>query len=122
MMVNLDYPQLLDLFPEYRDPQRSESASFLVWYLVNYYRLDPLEAVDAVCDQSGDKGVDGVYVNDNDMTITIFQARISQSLDRTIDDRSLREFAGTLSQFASQAAVTNLIQTVGDARVAKLVK
>ncbi len=41
-MLDLGYPKILDLFPQYRAPKRSESASFLIWYLENYYRLDPL--------------------------------------------------------------------------------
>jgi len=97
--INVDYPGLLKLFPEYINPKRSESASFLIWYLENYYRLDGLEAVDSVCDKRGDKGVDGIFLNDNDKTLTVFQARINQSSDTTIGDASLRAFAGTLSQF-----------------------
>ena len=58
IMLNFDYPAILDLFRQHLDPKRSESASFLIWYLENYYRLDTLEAVDSVCDQRGDKGVD----------------------------------------------------------------
>ncbi|MFB9979192.1 hypothetical protein ACFSQQ_13315 [Mesorhizobium kowhaii] len=98
-MIDVDYPKLLDLFPEHLDPNRSESASFLIWYLQNYYRLDSLEAVDAVCDQSNDKGVDGIYVNDNDQTITIFQSKISQKSNSTVGDAALKTFAGTLGQF-----------------------
>src|SRR5690349_18555551 len=77
-MIDVDYPQLLTLFPEHRDPKRTESASFLIWYLEHYYRLDTQEAIDAVCDQKGDRGVDGIFVDDNAQTITIFQSRISQ--------------------------------------------
>ena len=50
-MIDFNYPAVLDAFPQHVDPKRSESASFLIWYLENYYRLDTLEAVDAVCDQ-----------------------------------------------------------------------
>jgi hypothetical protein len=105
--LNLGYPDLLDLFKEHLDPKRTESASFLIWYLENYYRLDSLEAVDSVCDQRGDKGVDGIYVNDDDNTIDIFQCRISQKKGSTIGDSALREFYGTLSQFQSQDSVNN---------------
>ena len=71
-IMDFNYPNILTLFPEYLDPKRSESASFLIWYLENYYRLDPREAVDSVCDQNGDKGIDGIFVNDNTQTIVIF--------------------------------------------------
>lgn len=106
-MINLDYPQILELFPQYRDPKRSESASFLIWYLENYYRLDSLAAVDAVCDQPNDKGVDGIFVNDNDKTITIFQSKILQNSKAAIGDSSLRTFVGTLTQFESPEKIQN---------------
>jgi hypothetical protein len=121
-MIDVNYPNLLSLFPQHLDPKRSESASFLIWYLENYYRLDTLEAVDSVCDQKGDKGVDGIFVNDSDQTITIFQARISQRADRTVGDSLLKEFAGTLMQFASKACIDTLIASAGSADVALLAK
>lgn len=121
-MIKLDYPDLLDLFPGHLDPNRTESASFLIWYLQNYYRLDPLEAIDSVCDKKGDKGIDGIYVNDNDMTITVFQAKISQTADSSIGDSFLKEFYGTLSQFKDQESIQNLIDTGGNAEVVRLIK
>lgn len=121
-MVDLSYPTMLRLFTEHLDPNRSESASFLIWYLENYYRLDPQDAVDAVCDQPGDKGVDGIFVNDNDMTITVFQTKISQSGNATIGDSVLRTFAGTLKQFDSPQSIQTLISGAGTAQVAALAK
>ena len=121
-VINLTYPALLDLFPQHLAPKRTESASFLIWYLENYYRLDALEAIDSVCDQSGDKGVDGIFVNDNDSTITVFQSKISQSATTTIGDASLREFAGTLTQFETQESIHNLAVSAGTAHVAALIK
>ena len=112
-MIDVDYPNLLKLFPEYIDPKRSESASFLIWYLENYYRLDAIEAVDSVCDQKGDKGVDGIFVNEGDQTITIFQSKISQKSAATIGDTSLKEFAGTVSQFDSAEKINHLLASAG---------
>jgi hypothetical protein len=122
MSINTDYPELLELFPEHLAPGRSESASFLIWYLENYYRLDRLEAQDSVCDQRGDKGADGIFVNDDDQTITIFQSTIRQDPRSTIGDASLRAFAGTITQFEAADSIRNLIDTAGTARVATLVK
>lgn len=110
-MLNLDYPQLLNLFAQHLDPKRTESASFLIWYLENYYRLDDVAAIDAVCDQPNDKGVDGIFVNDNDKTITIFQSKILQNNRATIGDSSLRTFAGTLTQFETPEKIQNIIET-----------
>lgn len=121
-MINLEYPTLLELFPQHLNPKRNESASFLIWYLENYYRLDTLEAIDSVCDQMGDKGVDGIYINDADNTIDIFQSRISQKRASSVGDASLKEFFGTLSQFSSKESFENLVKTGGDAHVVRLVK
>lgn len=121
-MISLNYPDILDSFREHIDPKRTESASFLIWYLENYYRLDTQEAIDAVCDQNGDKGVDGIYINELNGTIDIFQTKISQKNGRTIGDTTLKEFFGTLSQFNNKSAIQNLIDTGGQAQVVGLIK
>jgi hypothetical protein len=121
-MIDLKYPEILDLFPEHLDPKRSESASFLIWYLENYYRLDTQDAIDAVCDQYGDKGIDGIYINELNGTIDIFQTKISQKVGRTMGDTTLKEFYGTLSQFSSKTAIQNLIDNGGKNQVVDLIK
>ena len=121
-MLDLKYPKLLDNFKEYIDPKRSESASFLIWYLENYIRLDKLEAIDSVCDQSGDKGIDGIYVNENEEIIYIFQSKILQNPNATIGDTSLKEFLGTISQLETSVKIDLLLKSAGDADVAKLIK
>jgi hypothetical protein len=121
MALELSYPKLLDLFTQHLDAKRrSESASFLIWYLENYYRLDTLEAVDAVCDNRGDKGTDGIFVNDDDETITIFQSKIAQSDVKSIGDKSLRDLAGTMKQYESRESLSEMISAAGKADVAKL--
>lgn len=120
-MIDVDYPQLLTLFPEHRDPKRSESAAFLIWYLEHYYRLDTQDAVDAVCDQKGDRGVDGIFVDENAQSITIFQSRISQRNDRTAGDAGLRELAGTIEQFRTVDGIKALVASAGNAQVGALV-
>lgn len=122
MPIDIDYPALLGLFPQHLAPKRSESASFLIWYLENYYRLDTLEAVDSVCDNRGDKGVDGIFVNDGDQTITIFQSVISQKPGRTIGDASLREFAGSLTQFKDRASAEATLKASDNVQLTALAK
>ncbi|HEU0209184.1 MAG TPA: AIPR family protein [Candidatus Binatia bacterium] len=120
--IDLTYPKLLDLFPEHLDPNRSESGSFLIWYLENYLRLDSVDAVDAICDQSGDKGIDGVYINEDSGTVEVYQSKISQKAGRTIGDTLLKEFAGTLKQFESAGTLHNLVKSAGKADVARLIE
>src|SRR5262249_34902042 len=97
------------------------SASFLIWYLVNYYRQEELDATDSVCDQSGDKGVDGIYLNDGSGTIDILQSKISQNPKATIGDSVLKEFAGTLSQFDSKAKVDALVASAKNRDISQLI-
>src|SRR5688500_14105584 len=98
-MIDVNYPKTLDLFAQHRATGREDGVSFLIWCLENYYRLDPIESIDSVCDQPGDKGVDGIFVNDNNQTITIFQSRLYQNPTALVGDAALRTFAGTLTQF-----------------------
>lgn len=78
--------------------------------------------MDSVCDQKGDKGVDGIYVNEDENTIDIFQCKISQKPGSTIGDTALKEFFGTLSQFDSRASLEALLVSAGDAEVSCLIK
>lgn len=122
-MIDLDYPELLNLFKEHLIPKkRTESASFLIWYLTNYYRLDDGEAVDCVCDQRGDKGVDGVFVNDGNKTVTVFQAKINQKSNSTIGDASLREFAGTLTQFKDGPTLSLIQKAAANVKLGELIQ
>jgi len=119
-MINVDHPKVLDLIAEYRTPERWDSAAFLIWYLENYYRLDPQEAIDSVCDKKNDKGVDGIWVDDDEELITIFQSRLKQDPHKTIGDDSLRTFGGTLKQFQSKAGLDAMLAVAGMAQVAQL--
>lgn len=121
-MLDLSYPNILTAIKPYLAPKRSESASFLIWYFANYLRLDTLDSVDSVCDQSGDKGIDGIYLNIEANTIEVYQSKISQKGGAIIGDKALREFQGTLSQFASVNDIDNLLESAGNAEVARLIK
>jgi hypothetical protein len=54
--------------------------------LENVYRLDEVEARDAVCDNTLDKGVDGIYVDHNDQEVHFLQGKIRQATNGTIGD------------------------------------
>jgi hypothetical protein len=120
-MIDLTYPNVLSLIEPHLAPKRTESASFLIWYFENYLRLDTLDAVDAVCDQKGDKGVDGIYLNSDANVIEVYQSKLAQKDASQIGDKQLREFQGTLTQFASEDALKNLVSSAGNGEVAKLV-
>lgn len=120
--MTVKYPEILSEIDFYNIAGRTESASFLMWYLEKYYRLDQQLAIDCVCDNSGDKGVDGIYINEGMGTIDVFQTKIAQSEKKSIGDSTLKEFLGTLDQFSTKEKLENLIKTAGKAQVSALVQ
>src|SRR5215212_1165992 len=96
--LNLQYPAILQLFGGHIMKGRTEARAFLAWFLENYYRLEETEAADSICDGRHDKGVDGIYVNDQIGQIDVFQGSVAQG-KKTLGDTALKEFAGSLSQF-----------------------
>ncbi|HEY8993227.1 MAG TPA: hypothetical protein VIM71_00965, partial [Lacunisphaera sp.] len=61
MALDTSYPAIATAFGGHAVKGGTESRAFLAWFLENYWRLDETEVFDAVCDGSGDKGVDGIY-------------------------------------------------------------
>ncbi|MCR4158010.1 AIPR family protein [Kerstersia gyiorum] len=120
-MLDITYPRILDILAPHLVPKRSESASFLIWYFENYLRLDSLDAVDCICDQSGDKGIDGIYLNTDANVIEIYQSKLFQKAGAVVGDKLLREFQGSLSQFETPESLNNLVDTAGDAEVGRLI-
>lgn len=120
-MLDFSYPAVRDLFAEHLLPKRSESAAFLIWYFENYLRLDTLDAVDSVCDQRGDKGIDGIFLNAEANTIEVYQSKLFQKENPKVGDKNLREFLGTIGQVNSKESIDNLINTAGNAEVGRLV-
>ncbi len=121
-MVDITYPAILNLLSDHLAQRRSESASFLIWYFENYLRMDRLDATDCVCDQSGDRGVDGIYLNLDANLIEVYQVKLFQKAKGTVGDKLLREFQGTLAQFQTKATLQSLVVSTGDADVARLIR
>ncbi|MGB6579903.1 MAG: hypothetical protein WBF34_18480, partial [Streptosporangiaceae bacterium] len=93
--LNLTYPRILEHFGKHKVSGRTDSRSFLGWFLENYFRLDQLHVEDSICDGTDDKGIDGIYVDSTLEVIYVFQAKLMQKESRTLGDSALREFAGT---------------------------
>lgn len=96
---DLNYAGVQGLIAPYSGKGRSESASFLNWFLENIYRLGDVDADDAICDEKNDKGIDGIYVDNTSQEIHFFQAKITQNDNRTLGDADLKAFSGALVQF-----------------------
>lgn len=99
---------------------RTESAAFLVWFLENIMRLDDVEAADAICDGPGDRGIDAIYVDEDNSEIIFFQGKVRQREARHIGDQPLRDFAGSIAQFTTEATVQAAIESDPNSQVSKL--
>ena len=119
-MLNLDYASLVQIAQPYKVPGREEASAFLSWFLVNIYRLDIIEVQDIVCDGRGDKGIDGIYVNESEECIDIFQSKTVQNPSKTLGDTQLKEFVGSLKQLETLEGVHSMISTTGNSQLKNL--
>lgn len=85
-MINLDYADLVKMIQPFKIVGREEASAFLSWFLVKIYRLDIIEVQNIVCDGFGDKGIDGIYINENEECIDIFQSKTVQKSSKTLGD------------------------------------
>jgi hypothetical protein len=111
IVLDLTYPEILNAIKTEAVVGRTESHAFLVWFLEHYFRLDELEAQETVCDGPDDKGVDGIYVDQNLETIFVFQCKLVQNPKRTLGDTQLKEFAGSLDQFRTPEKIGEIAAT-----------
>jgi len=79
---------------------RTKSAALLAWFLHAIWRLDPEDVDDAMCDGSGDKGIDGLVVDDDLSEITIFQSKHRLSPFAGQGDSDLKRLAGASTSAA----------------------
>jgi hypothetical protein len=100
---------------------RTESRAFLIWFLENYFRLDDVTSYDSICDGPDDKGIDGIYLDENLERIDVFQSRLLQRTDKGLGDTQLKEFVGTLSQFSDSSTVAKLAESTGNDELKKLI-
>ncbi|HJT40834.1 MAG TPA: AIPR family protein [Sphingobium sp.] len=106
---DLTYAKLQELLVKYSAKGRSESASFLNWFFENIYRLNDVDADDAICDEKNDKGIDGIYVDNTAQEIQFFQSKITQKDTRTLGDSDLKAFIGALKQFKTPESIDTVL-------------
>lgn len=100
---------------------RGESAAFLIWFLENYFRLEHDDAIGSVCDQVNDKGIDGIYVDEEDETVYLFQSKYSPLNNQEQGDRDIRDFVGARHWFMTEASVAELIGSTASKELKSLV-
>lgn len=108
----------------FRDGFRTEGAAFLIWYLVNFFRIGEDEAKDSVCDAVGDKGIDGIWIDqtEDEEEIYIFQSKFSPLDDSNQGDTDLRDFVGSRSWFSSVDGVKQLLSSTANQELKALIQ
>lgn len=101
---------------------RTDSSAFLVWFLENYFRLQRQEAIDCICDQQNDKGIDGLFVDDEEEIIFIFQSKFSPQDNQNQGDNDLRNFVGAKQWFANEDSISQLLDSTASQELKSLIK
>ena len=101
---------------------RTESAALLIWFLQTVYRLDDVEAEDAVCDRKHDEGFDALFVNDSRREVAVFQCKRREKLPATLGDVDLKNFVGSLAHLKTKTAIKHLANTTKNDQLARLIK
>lgn len=115
-----DFSSLETFIAPFNAQGRTESAALLIWFLQTIYRLDEVDAEDAVCDRKHDEGVDAIIVNDPRREVVLFQSKRREKLPATLGDSDLKTFVGSLAHFKSKKSVEHLISTTVNQELAKL--
>lgn len=107
-----------------REGFRNPSAAFLIWYLVNFFRISPEDAKDSICDNTGDKGIDGIWVDETseEEEICLFQSKLSPNDGANQGDNDLRNFVGAKSWFTNPDQVQKLLEGTANRELKSLIQ
>jgi len=106
----------------YRTAGRTDSAAQLAWFLENVWRMEPEDVSDAICDGSGDKGIDAIDVDDDLREITILQSKHRETVGAGQGDQDLRNLVGAAAYFESPEAVDRLLRSRPNPELTRLLQ
>jgi len=95
----------------YSSAGRQDTAAFLIWFLINYFRIEPQDAIDSVCDHTNDKGIDGIWIDDEEERLYLFQSKFSPVDDNDQGDNDIRNLEGASAWFEDEATVQQLLDS-----------
>ena len=99
----------------------NESRAFLKWFLINYYRLDEDITEFHICDNSNDKGIDGIFTEDVSNIIFVFQTKYSPNDGADQGSSDLNKFYGVKAWFESPANIDSLDNTIANQELRDMV-
>jgi hypothetical protein len=103
-----------------KDNGKEEAINFLIWFLVNYFRIEEELAVDLVCDHKNDKGIDGIYVDKQSKEVILLQSKFRKKFNKGDGDGDLRKLVGS-GEWFSQDNIDKLEQSRASKELKSLV-
>ena len=103
-----DFETLEEILRRFEAGGRSSSAALVIWFLRTIYRMDDVEAEDAVCDATDDGGIDGLIVDVDLKEIVLFQGKRREKLPATLGDTDLKKFTGSMAVFRDPGSIRAL--------------
>ena len=124
-MMQVDYTEIQEIVREEMKslsaPGRTESKQLILWALIYMYEIDRSLAETLICDGTQDKGIDAIYVDDNEMRILIFQGKYKKQDNQSFGDSDLQRLNGAIAYFESEENVQNLLNSDANAEVKSLI-
>lgn len=120
-MAKESYPQINAEVEPHLIGDRKPTAALLAWFLNAVWRLDLSEVDDAICDGTGDKGIDGIVVDEDLNEIAIFQSKHREKHDAGQGDKELRNLVGAAACFETPHTVDGLLAAKPNAELTNLI-
>ncbi len=121
-MPSEEFEALEKTVDQYAAHGRNSSSALLVWFLEHVKRLDLDEAIDCVCDGRGDKGIDGIFVDDILEEVVLLQAKYRAGSTTTQGDSDLQKLVGAAAWFSSAAKISDLLAAGPNAELVGLIE
>nr|MBA2556085.1 hypothetical protein [Chloroflexota bacterium] len=119
-MSQADWERIEDDTAPHLAGTRTRSTALLAWFLHAAWRVDLDHVDDAICDGGGDKGIDGLVVDDDLREITLFQAKHRRSADQEQGDKDLKALLGAAAYFERAESVDGLLASNPNNELRKL--
>jgi hypothetical protein len=121
MTASNEFTQLLQSIARYKPAGSTDSRALLHWFLFNVFRLEETESQDSVCDQPNDKGIDGLWVDEDTQEIFLFQSKYTAKPNADLGDSDLSKFVGSANWFANVDNAKALLASGANADLKALV-
>ncbi len=115
-----DHQIIQEEFQPFHTGTRTESAALLAWFLAAVWRIEPEDVESAICDGPGDKGIDGLLVDDDLGEITVLQTKHKVNATGTQGDLDLKNLVGAAAYFDNETSVDGLLASHPNAELTRL--